>query len=75
MAALSYNIYMVHIVFVTIFQEVFTLWSGGPPMAKAGIVFVLTTLMSIGLSSLIKRFPRGFVGFLVALFILAAVAT
>ena len=40
-------------------------------MVKAGIVFPL----GIGISNLIKRFPRGFVAFLVALFVLPAVGT
>jgi peptidoglycan/LPS O-acetylase OafA/YrhL len=75
LAGLSYNIYMVHLIFVIILQELLTLWPGGPPMAKAGIVLLLGLLISIGISSLIKRFPRGFVAFLVALFVFVAVVT
>lgn len=75
LAAHSYNIYLVHFIFVIIFQEFLMLWQGGPPIVKAGIVFLLSILISIGISSLIKRFPRGFVGFLVALFVLVIAAT
>jgi hypothetical protein len=57
------------------FQHTVMVWPGGPPMAKAGIVFLLTLLLSYGISRLINRFPRGFAVFLLGLFALMAVAT
>jgi len=44
-------------------------------MAKAAIVFLLVLPISYGISRVIDRFPRGFVIFLLSLFILAIVAT
>jgi hypothetical protein len=75
LAANSYNVYLVHLVLVVMFQHTVMVWPGGPPMAKAGIVFLLTLLLSYGISRLINRFPRGFAVFLLGLFALMAVAT
>jgi len=75
LAANSYNIYLIHLVFVVMFQDILMVWPGGPPMAKAGIVFLLALLVSYGISRLINRFPRGFAFFLLGLFILVVVAT
>jgi glucans biosynthesis protein C len=69
LAANSYNIYLVHIFFVTFLQEVLMIWRGGPAPAKGGIVFVLVLPISYGISRLIDRFPRGFVLVFVALFV------
>jgi surface polysaccharide O-acyltransferase-like enzyme len=74
LSANSYNIYLVHIFFVVFLQDVLMIWPGGPPMAKAAIVFFLVLLISYGISRLIDRFPRGFVIFFLGLFILAIVA-
>jgi hypothetical protein len=65
----SYNIYLVHFFFVIALQSGLTDWRGGSPTAKAGIVFLLALPFSYGLSRVIDRFPRGFVLFLVALFL------
>jgi hypothetical protein len=74
LAANSYNIYLSHIFFVVFLQDVLMVWPGGPPMVKAGIVFLVALPISYGISRLIDRFPRGFViGFLV-LFVFAFVA-
>ncbi len=75
LAANSYNIYLVHLVLVVMFQHTLMVWPGGPPMVKAGIVFLLALLISYGISRLINRFPRGFAVFLLGLFALMAVAT
>jgi len=75
LASHSYNIYLVHLIFVAVLQEIMMLWRGGLPMVKAGIIFLLSIIISIGISYLIKRFPRGFVAFLIALFVLASVIT
>ncbi len=74
LSANSYNIYLVHIFFVVFLQDVLMIWPGGPPMAKAAIVFLLVLPISYGVSRLIDRFPGGFViGFLI-LFVLVAIA-
>jgi glucan biosynthesis protein C len=75
LAANSYNIYLVHLFFVVPFQNMLMIWPGGLPMAKAAIVFLLVLLISYGISRLIDRFTRGFVIFLLGLFILAILAT
>jgi len=75
LAANSYNIYLVHLFFVIPFQNMLMIWPGGPAMAKMAIVFLLVLPISYGISRLIERFPRGFVIFLLSLFILAIVAT
>jgi glucan biosynthesis protein C len=71
----SYNIYLVHIFFVVFLQDVLMIWPGGPPMAKAAIVFLLVLPISYGISRLIERFPRGFVAGFIVLFILVAIVT
>jgi peptidoglycan/LPS O-acetylase OafA/YrhL len=75
LSANSYNIYLVHIFFVVFLQDVLMIWPRGPSMAKAAIVFLLVLPISYGISRVIDRFPRGFVIFLLSLFILAIVAT
>ncbi len=72
-SANSYNIYLVHFFFVVGLQGSLEMWAGGPPMGKAAIVFVLALPFSYGLSWVIDRFPRGFVSFLIALFVLHCV--
>jgi glucan biosynthesis protein C len=74
LSANSYNIYLVHFFFVIFFQGGLTAWHGSQAMAKAGIVFLFTLPFSYGFSRLIDRFPRGFVIFLVALFLFFCVA-
>jgi surface polysaccharide O-acyltransferase-like enzyme len=73
LAANSYNIYLVHLVFIVMFQDILMVWPAGPPMAKAGIVFLSALLISYGISRLINRFPRAFAIFLLGLFILVVV--
>jgi glucan biosynthesis protein C len=75
LAANSYNIYLVHLFFIVPFQNMLMIWPGGPAMAKMAIVSLLVLPISYGISRLIERFPRGFVIFLLSLFILAIVAT
>lgn len=75
LAANAYNIYLVHLVFVISFQNILMAWPGGPPMIKAGIVFLFALLISYGISRLIDRFPRAFVILLLGLFALISVAT
>jgi peptidoglycan/LPS O-acetylase OafA/YrhL len=70
----SYNIYLVHIFFVVFLQDVLMIWPGGPPMAKAAIVFLLVLPISYGISRLIDRFPRGVVIGFLTLFVLVAIA-
>jgi peptidoglycan/LPS O-acetylase OafA/YrhL len=69
----SYNIYLVHIFFVVFLQDVLMIWPGGPPMAKAAIVFLVVLLISYGISRLIDRFPRIIVTGFIVLFILLAI--
>jgi glucan biosynthesis protein C len=75
LAANSYNIYLVHLFFIYPFQNMLMIWPGGPAIAKVVIVFLLVLPISYGISRLIDRFPRGFMIFLLSLFILAIVAT
>jgi hypothetical protein len=74
LAANSYNIYLSHIFFVTFLQDVLMIWPGGPPMAKAGIVFLVVLPISYVISRLIDRFPRGFVIGFIVLFVFAFIA-
>jgi len=69
----SYYIYLVHIFFVVFLQDVLMIWPGGPPMAKAAIVFLLVLPISYGISRVIDRFPRVFVAGFIVLFILLAI--
>jgi hypothetical protein len=73
LAANSYNIYLVHLFFVVPFQNMLMIWPGGPPVAKAAIVFLLVLPISYGISRLIKRFPQLFVAALLLLFLLIAI--
>jgi glucan biosynthesis protein C len=73
-SANSYNIYLSHIFFVTFLQDVLMVWPEGPPMIKAGIIFLVVLPISYGISRLIDRFPRGFVIGFVVLFIFAFIA-
>jgi hypothetical protein len=75
LAVNSYNIYLVHIFFVVIFQEILMVWRGGPAMVKSGIVSLLALPISYGISRLIDRFPRGFVIGFVVLYILVVIVT
>lgn len=75
LAAHSYNIYLAHVIFVMPFQDILMVWQGGPLMVKAGIVTLLAILVSIGISKLIRRFPRGFAIGLFGLFVLVAAVT
>jgi len=74
LAANSYYIYLVHIFFVTVLQDILMIWPGGPAMVKASIVFLVALPLSYGVSRLINRFPRGFVIFLCALFAFILIA-
>jgi glucan biosynthesis protein C len=69
----SYNIYLVHIFFVVFLQDVLMIWPGGPPMAKAAIVFLVVLPISYGISRLIDRFPRIIIAGFIVLFILLAI--
>jgi hypothetical protein len=75
LAANSYNIYLVHLVFMVMFQHILMVWPGGPPLVKVGIVFLVTLSISYGISRLIDRFPRGFAGFLICIFLLVMLAS
>jgi hypothetical protein len=74
LAANSYNIYLVHIFFVTALQDILMVWPGGPAMVKAAIVFLVALPISYGISRLIDRFPRGFAIGLFAIFIFVLIA-
>ena len=68
LAANSYNMYLVHYVFVMTLPLLLSAWIGGPALAKFGAVALSTALLSYGISKyVIKRFPRlvviGLVGF------------
>jgi membrane-bound acyltransferase YfiQ involved in biofilm formation len=52
LAANSYNIYLVHIFFVTALQDILMVWPGGPAMVKAAIVFLVALPISYGISRL-----------------------
>jgi glucan biosynthesis protein C len=58
LSANSYNIYLVHIFFVTFLQDVLMIWRGGPPMAKAWVIFVAVVPISYVISRTIDRSPR-----------------
>lgn len=75
LSANSYNIYLVHIFFVTFLQDVLMIWRGGPPMAKAVVIVLVVLPISYGISRLIDRFPRWFVLAFVLLFLSVAVFT
>lgn len=58
LAASSYIIYLTHITFIVPLQRALMMWSGGPALIKAGIVFILGLAISYGASLLIRRFSR-----------------
>jgi glucans biosynthesis protein C len=69
----SYNIYLVHIFFITFFQDVLMIWPGGPPIVKALFIFLAVLPISYGISKVIDRFPKAVVTFFVALFAVAVI--
>jgi hypothetical protein len=76
LAANSYNMYLVHYVFVMTLPLLLSAWVGGPVLVKFGIVALATILMSYGISKyIIKQFPRFVVIGLVGLNVLLAVVT
>jgi hypothetical protein len=76
LAAESYNMYLVHYVFVMTLPLLLSAWLGSPTMVKFGIVALSTVLLSYGMSKyVIKNFPRLVVIGLVGLNVLLAVIT
>lgn len=76
LAANSYNMYLVHYVFVMTLPLLLSAWVGGPALVKFGIVALSTLLLSYGISKyVIKRYPRFVVIGLVGLNVLLAVVT
>jgi hypothetical protein len=76
LAANSYNMYLVHYVFVMTLPLLLSAWVAGPLLVKFGIVALSTVLLSYGISKyVIKQFPRFVVIGLVGLNALLAVAT
>jgi hypothetical protein len=74
LAANSYNMYLVHYVFVMTLPLLLSAWVGGPALVKFGIVALSTILLSYGISKyVIKPHPRIVVLGLVGLNILLAV--
>jgi hypothetical protein len=68
--------YLVHYAFVLILPLLLGRWTGGPTLAKFGIVSMLTILLSYGFSRyLLKPYPRLVVVGLAGLSILLAVLT
>ena len=69
----SYNIYLSHVWFVVILQEILLGWSG-PALAKSAIVFSVTLLVSFAISKwVIGRYPRESAAVIVGLFIFCLV--
>jgi len=59
LASSSYNMYLVHYVFVMTVPPLLGRWTGGPTMVKFGIVAMLTVLLSYGVSRyILKPYPR-----------------
>ncbi len=59
LAANSYNMYLVHYVFVLTLPLLLSVWAGGTALVKFGIVALLTILLSYGVSYYaIKPYPR-----------------
>ena len=59
LAANSYNMYLVHYVFVMTLPLLLSNWSDGPVLVKFGIVALLTVLLSYGISRyIVKPYPR-----------------
>ena len=76
LAANSYNMYLVHYVFVMTLPLLLSNWSDGPVLAKFGIVALLTVLLSYGISRyIVKPYPRLVTIGLAGLSILLAVLT
>jgi len=74
LAANSYNMYLVHYVFVMTLPLLLSTWEGVPVLVKFGIVALSTVLLSYGISKyVIKQYPRFVVIGLVGLNILLAV--
>jgi hypothetical protein len=74
LAANSYNMYLVHYVFVMTLPLLLSAWTGGPVLVKFGIVALVTILLSFGISKyVIKPYPRLVVIGLVGLNVLLAV--
>jgi len=76
LAANSYNMYLVHYVFVMTLPLLLSAWVGGPVLVKFGIVALVTVLLSYGISKyVIKQYPRFVVIGLVDLNVLLVVVT
>jgi hypothetical protein len=76
LGANSYNMYLVHYVFVMMLPLLLSGWTGGPALVKFGIVALSTVLLSFVTSKLlVRRFPRWVVIGLVGLNTLLAIAT
>jgi glucan biosynthesis protein C len=75
LAASSYIIYLTHITFIVPLQRALMMWSGGPALIKAGIIFFLGLAISYGASLLIRRFSRVTALALVGLALLVAAVT
>jgi len=76
LAANSFNMYLVHYVFVMTLPLLLSAWVGGPVLAKFVIVALATILLSYGISKyVIKSHPRIVVIGLVGLNVLLAVVT
>jgi hypothetical protein len=76
LAAQSYNMYLVHYVFVMTLPLPLSAWLGSPTLVKFGIVVLSTVLLSYGISKyVIKHFPSLVVIGLVGLNVLLAVIT
>jgi glucan biosynthesis protein C len=75
LAASSYGIYLTHITIIVPLQRALMMWSGGPALIKAGIVFFLGLAVSYGASLLIRRFPHVTALALIGLALLVAAIT
>jgi len=76
LATNSYNMYLVHYVFVMILPPLLGRWTGGPTMGKFGVVAMLSILLSYGVSRyILKPYPRLVVVALGGLSVLLAVFT
>jgi glucan biosynthesis protein C len=73
LGANSYNMYLVHYVFVMTLPLLLSAWVGGPVLVKFGIVALATILLSLGISKyVVKPYPRFVVIGLVGLNVLLA---
>jgi glucan biosynthesis protein C len=73
LGANSYNMYLVHYVFVMTLPLLLSAWVGGPVLVKFGIVALATILLSLGISKyVVKPYPRLVVIGLVGLNVLLA---